>query len=89
MGIENIAKSSTRQGQGTRRKAWGIILLILAVLTVIKLIALPYGIGYGAKRWILANGGDASQSETSTSTLLTPPSPCMIWRSTGRTQAPC
>ncbi|MEJ1404484.1 MAG: DUF748 domain-containing protein [Candidatus Sedimenticola sp. (ex Thyasira tokunagai)] len=58
MNSGETVKENNRKQKSHRGKTWGIVLLVLAALTLIKLIALPYGIGYGAKRWILANGGD-------------------------------
>ena len=40
------------------RRRWFRVITILIVLGVIILIAAPYGIGYGAKRYLLANGAD-------------------------------
>ena len=40
------------------RRRWFRVITILIVLGVIILIAAPYGIGYGAKRYLLASGAD-------------------------------
>ncbi|MES9880540.1 MAG: DUF748 domain-containing protein [Sedimenticola sp.] len=52
------AKDNGGRTGNRRGKIWALALLTLAALTLVKLIVLPYGISYGAKRWILANGGD-------------------------------
>jgi len=54
-------KSTTNQP--FYRRTWIAVLAAVAVLFLLVLIVLPYGISYGLHQWLLANGGDEVQLE--------------------------
>ena len=45
------------------RRTWIAILAAVAILFVLLLVVLPYGISYGLHQWLLANGGEEVQLE--------------------------
>jgi len=45
------------------RRTWAVVLATVAVLFLLLLVVLPYGISYGLHQWLLANGGDDVQLE--------------------------
>ncbi len=45
------------------QRTWLVMLAAVAVLFLLLLVVLPYGISYGLHQWLLANGGDEVQLE--------------------------
>ena len=54
-------KSTTRQP--FYQRTWIAVLAAVAMLFLLVLVVLPYGISYGLHQWLLANGGDDVQLE--------------------------
>jgi len=61
MGRTMQEKSTTNQP--FYRRTWIAVLAAVAVLFLLVLVVLPYGISYGLHQWLLANGGDEVQLE--------------------------
>ena len=45
------------------QRTWVVVLAVAALLFLLVLVAIPYGISYGLQQWLLANGGEDVQLE--------------------------
>jgi hypothetical protein len=61
--MERTMQEKSTTNQPLYRRTWVAILAAAAVLFLLVLVVLPYGISYGLHQWLLANGGDDVQLE--------------------------
>lgn len=56
-------QEKTTTNKPVYQRTWVVVLASLAVLFLLLLVVLPYGISYGLHQWLLANGGEDVQLE--------------------------
>jgi hypothetical protein len=61
--MESNMQEKSINNQPFYRRTWIVVVAVLAVLCLLALVVLPYGISYGLHQWLLANGGDDVQLE--------------------------
>jgi hypothetical protein len=61
--MEMTMQEKTTTNKPVYQRTWVVVLASLAVLFLLVLVVLPYGISYGLHQWLLANGGEDVQLE--------------------------
>jgi hypothetical protein len=61
--MEMTMQEKTTSSQPVYRRTWVAVLAAVALLFLLVLVVLPYGISYGLHQWLLANGGEDVQLE--------------------------
>ena len=61
--MEKTVQEQTTTSKPFYQRTWVAIVATVAVLFLLVLVILPYGISYGLHQWLLANGGEDVQLE--------------------------
>ena len=61
--MEKIVQEQTTTSKPFYQRAWVAVVAAVALLFLLVLVILPYGISYGLHQWLLANGGEEVQLE--------------------------
>ena len=61
--MEKIMQEKTNTNKPCYQRTWVVIVAAVAVLILLVLAILPYGISYGLHQWLLVNGGEEVQLE--------------------------